>query len=84
MQRYLVTTFRNPEFDPAVIEPHYAFLDRLRAAGQLEMAGPFSDKSGGAYLLRAESLEQARELAMTDPVHTSGSSTVTVYEWAAK
>jgi uncharacterized protein YciI len=84
MPRYLVTTFRNPGFDPTVIEPHYAFLDRLRAAGQLEMAGPFTDTSGGAYLLRADTPEQARALAMSDPVHTSGSSTVTVYEWAAK
>ncbi|MCB9475166.1 MAG: hypothetical protein H6678_15295 [Candidatus Delongbacteria bacterium] len=38
---------------------------------------------GGAYLNRAASLDQARAIAFTDPVHTSGSSLVTVYEWNA-
>ncbi|WP_242108695.1 YciI family protein [Luteimonas aquatica] len=84
MQRYLVLTLRKPSFDPAVIQPHYAFLDTLREKGQLELAGPFADKSGGAYLLRADSLEAALAIAHADPVHVSGSSEVTVREWAAK
>lgn len=84
MKRYLVLTLRRPGFDPAAIEPHYAFLDRLRLAGQLELAGPFTDRSGGAYLLRADDLEAARAIAMTDPVHTTGSSDVTVHEWDAR
>ncbi len=83
MLRYLVTTFRTPHFQPAVIEPHYAFLERLRQEGRLELAGPFTDKSGGAYVIRAASLEEARALAHSDPVHTSRSSIVTVYEWNA-
>ncbi len=84
MLRYLVTTFRTPQFQPSVIDAHYAFLDRLRQQGQLELAGPFTDKSGGAYVIRADSLEQARAVAFSDPVHTSKSSVVTVYEWDAK
>ncbi|HKB60659.1 MAG TPA: YciI family protein [Gallionellaceae bacterium] len=68
----------------SVIDGHYAFLDRLRQEGKLELAGPFTDKTGGAYVIRADSLEQARELAFSDPVHTTGSSIVTVYEWNAK
>lgn len=84
MFRYLVTTFRTPQFDPAVIEAHYAFLDGLRRQGKLELAGPFTDKSGGAYLIMAASLDEARELAFSDPLHTSKSSIVTVYEWHAK
>ncbi|WP_203141619.1 YciI family protein [Marinobacter mangrovi] len=81
---YLVTTFRTPEFDPGVIDAHYAFLDDLRQQGKLELAGPFTDKSGGAYLIRAASKDEAETLAFLDPVHTSGSSVVTVYEWNAK
>ncbi len=84
MFRYLVTTFRTPQFQPSVIDAHYAFLDRLRAEGRLELAGPFTDKSGGAYLIRAANLEEAKALAFSDPVHTSQSSIVTVYEWNAK
>jgi uncharacterized protein YciI len=84
MFRYLVMTVRTPQFQPSVIDAHYAFLERLRQQGQLELAGPFTDKSGGAYLIKAASLEEAKALAFSDPVHTSGSSTVTVYEWHAK
>jgi uncharacterized protein YciI len=84
MFRYLVLTFRTPQFQPSVIDAHYAFLDRLRQQGQLELAGPFTDKSGGAYLIKAASLEEARTLAFSDPVHTSKSSVVTVHEWNAK
>ncbi len=84
MYRYLVTTFRTPQFQTSVIEEHYAFLDRLRQHGKLELAGPFTDKSGGAYLIKAASLEEAKALAFSNPVHTTQSSLVTVYEWNAK
>ena len=61
MKRYLVVSIRHPDFDPSVIAPHLAFLDELRAAGQLQLSGGFADKSGGAYLLgNIDSLEQAR------------------------
>jgi len=84
MFRYLITTFRTPQFQTSVIDAHYAFLDRLREQGKLELAGPFTDKSGGAYLIRAASLEEAKALAFSDPVHVTRSSVVTVYEWNAK
>ncbi|MFZ3084343.1 MAG: YciI family protein [Rhodoferax ferrireducens] len=77
-------TFRTPQFQPSVIDAHYAFLERLRQQGQLELAGPFTDKSGGAYLIKAANLDEAKALAFSDPVHTSKSSIVTVYEWNAK
>jgi len=83
MKRYLVVTLRTPRFDPAVIEPHYAHLALLRGRGQLELAGPFSDRSGGAYVIRAEDLDAARVIACADPVHVSGSSELRVYEWDA-
>jgi uncharacterized protein YciI len=83
MKRFLVLTLRRPDFDPAVIAPHYAHLDRLRVDGALELAGPFPDKSGGAYVLRAASLEDAQAMAFADPLHVSGASEVTVREWNA-
>lgn len=81
MKRYLVMAMRKPNFSDEVVAPHLAFLDELRAAGQLEMTGGFSDKSGGAYLLQVDSLEQAQAIAARDPLATFGSSTLTVYEW---
>ena len=79
--RYLVMAMRKPGFSDEVIAPHLAFLDALRVEGKLEMTGGFSDRSGGAYVLQAASLEQAQALVATDPLVTSGSSMVTVYEW---
>lgn len=83
MKRYLVVTIRQPAFQESAIALHYDFLARLREQGRLELAGPFSDKSGGAYVLKVESLEAAQGLAYSDPVYVTGSSLVTVYEWNA-
>ena len=82
MIRYLVMAMRRPSFDDAVIAPHLAFLDELRAAGQLEMTGGFSDRSGGAYVLvNVASLEAAKAIAARDPLALTGTSDLTVYEW---
>ncbi len=84
MIRYLVLALRTPSFEPSVSAGHQAFLDALRQDGRLEMTGGFTDKSGGAYLLKADSLEEARALAFSDPLHTTGASVLTVYEWDAR
>lgn len=83
MNRYLVLVMRTPAFDPSLGPAHQAFLQELRARGRLELAGPFADASGGAYLMRAASLEDARADALRDPLHLHGSSTVIVREWRA-
>ena len=83
MKQYLVLAMRRPEFDPAVVEPHLAYIAGLRARGQLECSGGFSDKSGGAYILLADNLAEAQAITAQDPVLTSGSSDITVYEWNA-
>ena len=73
---------RRPSFDDAVIAPHLAFLDELRAGGQLDMTGGFSDRSGGAYVLvNVASLDEAKAIAARDPLALTGTSDLTVYEW---
>ena len=81
MKRFLVMLMRKPPIDPAVIALHQQFLADLREQGRNEMSGAFADRSGGAYLLRAESMEAALAIAHRDPAHTSGCWDVTVYEW---
>nr|WP_298123372.1 YciI family protein [uncultured Pseudoxanthomonas sp.] len=82
MTRYLVMAMRRPSFDDAVIAPHLAFLDELRAAGQLELTGGFSDRTGGAYVLvNVASLDEAKAIAARDPLALTGTSDLTVYEW---
>ncbi len=84
MNRYLVLAMRRASFDTAVVPLHQQFLEDLRARGQLELSGPFGDKSGGAYLLLADDLAQAQTIAHRDPAHTSGGWDITLYEWAAR
>lgn len=82
MTRYLVMAMRRPSFDDAVIAPHLAFLEEVRAMGQLEMTGGFSDRSGGAYVLvNVASLDEAKAIAARDPLALTGTSDLTVYEW---
>nr|WP_246461772.1 YciI family protein [Nocardia transvalensis] len=72
---------RTPRFDDSVVQPHRDWLAAVRSRGQLECSGGFTDGSGGAYLVLAENLDAARELIETDPIHTTGASELTVYEW---
>lgn len=83
MNRYLVLSRRTPGFQPYALQEQRAFLEKLRDAELLELAGPFSDKSGGAYLLRAASLEEATAVAEQDPLHQRGFSRLTIHEWQA-
>ncbi len=83
--RHLVILTRRPGFDEALIAPHIAFLDELRARGLLELNGGFSDRSGGAYLLRGVAdLGQARAIAERDPLVLRGASDLIVHEWNAR
>jgi uncharacterized protein YciI len=84
MNRYLVYLLRRPDVDPAVVPLHIAFLDDLRTQGRIELSGGFSDKSGGAYLLRADDLAAAQAIVQRDPAHASGGWTITVHEWQAR
>ena len=83
MNRYLVVLIRRTSFDPAAVPLHQQFLQELRAEGRNEMSGPFGDKSGGAYLLRAVDLAEAQAIARRDPAHTSGGWEISVREWRA-
>lgn len=81
---YLVMAMRNPGFQVAAGEDHKAFLATLAERGLLDMTGPFTDGTGGAYLLRAADLETATQIAHGDPLHVTGSSTLTVHEWRVR
>ncbi|ATS21534.1 MULTISPECIES: YciI family protein [Xanthomonas] len=80
--RYLVLALRKPGFAADVVQPHLDFLDALRAAGQLELTGGFSDRSGGAYVLvNVATLQDAKQIVARDPLVLRDASALTVYEW---
>lgn len=83
MKLYLVMVIRKPGFDPAVVPAHQQFLDELRDRQRIERAGPFGDRTGGAYLLRAVDMDEARSIVERDPAPRSGGWHASVYEWQA-
>ncbi|WP_313179421.1 YciI family protein [Stenotrophomonas sp.] len=79
---YLVLAMRRPDFNAAAVQPHLDFLDALRERGQLQLAGGFSDGTGGAYVLcNVASLADAQAIVATDPLVTMQASHLTVHEW---
>ena len=66
---------------------HLAYQRKLEADGVLFAAGPLADEAGaiwsmeGLIVLRAASLEEAQQIAGSDPMHASGKKTFTVRPW---
>ena len=82
MSHYLVIAMRKPGFDTAVIGPHVAWLDDLRARGLLDMTGGFADGTGGAYLLSGiDTLAEAQAIVAADPLALQNASDLVVHEW---
>lgn len=84
MARFLLITTRTAQFNPDHLPAHYAHIDALRAKGCLELAGGWSDATGGAYLIQVQTRAEAEAIAAADPLIASGSSTIVVKEWNAK
>lgn len=58
----------------AMFEGHFANMKRLAEAGQLAVAGPFTDKTEwrGLFILAVPTQEEAEALVATDPVIQNG------------
>ncbi|WP_234414288.1 YciI family protein [Paenibacillus sp. CAA11] len=65
---YLLITKRTDQFNASFIQPHYDYLSKLEEEGVLIDFGPFGDGSGGAYLIKCTSWEEALETANADPL----------------
>ena len=81
------TPVKAPEKLKAVLPDHLAYIKSLEEAGKIVMAGPVSDATGeemqgaGMLILRAASMDEARELAANDPMHATGARTFTLKKW---
>ncbi len=71
----------------AVIEEHLKFQVQLEKDGILYAAGPMWTDDGenwegeGLVVIRATSLEEAAEIAESDPMHKSGARSFRVRPW---
>ena len=81
------TPAKTPEDLQANLPDHLAYQSKLEAQGSLVFAGPMSDETGtqmqgiGLIVYRAASFEDARAMAIADPMHSSGARSFTVRKW---
>jgi uncharacterized protein YciI len=73
---------KEPELKDSVAA-HRQWLDDQHRCGRLLFSGPMTDGGGGAYVMLAQSLEEARQLAASDPHHANGSRRMEIFEWRA-
>jgi 3-hydroxyisobutyrate dehydrogenase len=69
-----------------VLREHLAWMARLEAAGSVFAAGPVVDDDSailgdGVYIVRADSIAEAKKLLAGDPMHRSGHRTCEVFGW---
>ncbi len=76
-----------PDIMKEVLPRHLAYQMEMEAAGKLFLAGPLSDDTGeqmqgsGLIIYRAESMQQAVDLANQDPMHSEGCRTFKLRKW---
>ena len=91
LQKQLYVVFTKPTngMGPVMenIKPHLDFQVELEEKGIMFGAGPFwadneSDWHGeGMVIIRARSLAEARDIAASDPMHSSGARSFEVRPW---
>ena len=73
--RYVILINRQKDYSIDVINMHVEHLKRLDESDQLVLCGPFTDFDGGIVIIRAESIEEAKIIAESDPFIAEGFST---------
>ena len=89
---YLAFLTRGPKWTPErtpqteeIQKAHMANINRLAETKKLVVAGPFGDNGQlrGVFVFKVASLEEAKELAATDPAVKAGRLALNIYTWMA-
>ena len=63
------------------IRDHVQYLKELEDKGHLVLCGPFIDYKGGMVIINANSLDEAKEIAHSDPFVKSGVRSCEIRSW---
>jgi len=63
---------------------HMDFLVQKEKEGKIFARGRFTEGKGGLVIYIAESFEEAKKLAESDPLVASGARSLELYEWEMK
>ncbi|ATO50336.1 MULTISPECIES: YciI family protein [Brevibacillus] len=72
---------KNPEKNQEFRPHHLEFLEKLKAEGKIFAKGPFADGSGGMVIYIADSLEEATQIAESDPYVVEGVRRLELHQW---
>jgi len=90
MTAYLAFLVRGDKWTPektpqteAIQKAHLANIQRLADQKKLVVAGPFGDNGTlrGIFVFRVDSIEEARQLAATDPAVQAGRLALKIHPW---
>ena len=90
MTAYLAFLVRGEKWTPektpeteAIQKAHLANINRLAEMKKLVVAGPFGDNGTlrGIFVFRVDSIDEARELAATDPAVKAGRLALQIHPW---
>jgi len=88
-QLYVVLTSPANGLQPVLdnLQEHLAYQLELERKGIMFAAGPFADddqqrwEGEGMVIIRAENIEEAKQIAASDPMHKSGARQYRVRPW---
>ncbi len=63
---------------------HIQFLEQMSREGKIFARGKFTDNAGGLVIYKASSLEEATEIAESDPYIKNGARSLEIHEWDMK
>ena len=79
--RYAIILKKIKDFTPEIINEHVAHIRTLDEKGVLEICGPFLDHPGGMVVIKASSIEEAKEIAESDPFIKNGFESFEIRTW---
>jgi uncharacterized protein YciI len=87
---YVALLYRGPKWTPeetvetrAIQDGHMANIQRLAREGKLLLAGPFADDGDlrGIFVFKVGSMQEAQEIAATDPAVKAGRLRLDIHKW---
>ncbi|MEK4509272.1 YciI family protein [Paenibacillus sp. FSL K6-2524] len=81
--RYVILLSKVPgkEMTEELIRAHVQHLKQLDGQGKLELCGPFIGYRGGMVIIKADSFEEAKQIAEADPYVRAGVETYELRTW---
>lgn len=76
-----LNTVEGKKASEELIRNHISFLRKLDREEKLVMCGPFTDRRGGMIVLKAASIEEAKQIAANDPFVQEGVRSFEVRSW---